>query len=97
MQCQNERSQHKNKANALKVLKARLYKLKKEEEDKKKEKIEQSKKEIAWGNQIRSYIMHPYSLVKDHRTGIETFDVQAVMGGDINNFIEGYLIQKSTS
>jgi len=97
VQCQNERSQHKNKANALKVLKARLYKLKKEEEDKKKEKIERSKKEIAWGNQIRSYIMHPYNLVKDHRTGIETFDVQAVMGGNIDNFIEGYLIQKSTS
>jgi len=97
VQCQNERSQHKNKANALKVLNARLYKLKKEEEDKKKEKIEQSKKEIAWGNQIRSYIMHPYNLVKDHRTGIETFDVQAVMEGNINNFIEGYLIQKSTS
>ena len=97
VQCQNERSQHKNKANALKVLNARLYKLKKEEEEKKKEKIEQSKKEIAWGNQIRSYIMHPYNLVKDHRTGIETFDVQAVMEGNINNFIEGYLIQKSTS
>ncbi len=97
VQCQNERSQHKNKANALKVLNARLYKLKKEEEDKKKEKIEQSKKEIAWGNQIRSYIMHPYNLVKDHRTGIETFDVQAVMEGNINNFIEGYLIQKGTS
>lgn len=97
VQCQNERSQHKNKANALKVLNARLYKLKKEKEDKKKEKIEQSKKEIAWGNQIRSYIMHPYNLVKDHRTGIETFDVRAVMEGNINNFIEGYLIQKGTS
>lgn len=96
VQCQNERSQHKNKANALKVLNARLYKLKKEEEDKKKEKIEQSKKEIAWGNQIRSYIMHPYNLVKDHRTGIETSDVQDVMEGNINNFIEGYLIKKST-
>ena len=97
VQCQNERSQHKNKANALKVLKARLYKRKKEEEEKKREKIEKSKKEIAWGNQIRSYIMHPYNLVKDHRTGIETPDVQTIMEGNIDNFIEGYLIQRSTS
>lgn len=93
-QCQNERSQHKNKANALKVLKSRLYKLKKEEEEKKREKIEESKKEIAWGSQIRSYVMHPYNLVKDHRTGLETGDVQSVMEGNIDNFIEKYLIQK---
>jgi peptide chain release factor 2 len=94
VQCQNERSQHKNKANAMKFLKAKLYKLKKEEEKKKREKIEQSKKDISWGNQIRSYVMHPYNLVKDHRTDLETGDVQSVMEGNIDKFIESYLIQK---
>ena len=92
VQCQNERSQHKNKANALKVLKSRLYKLKKEEEDKEREKFEKTKKEIGWGSQIRSYIMHPYNMVKDHRTGTETSDVQSVMNGDIDKFIEDFLI-----
>ena len=94
VQCQNERSQHKNKANAMKFLKAKLYKLKKEEEKKKREKIEKSKKDISWGNQIRSYVMHPYNLVKDHRTDLETGDVQSVMEGNIDKFIESYLIQK---
>ena len=92
VQCQNERSQHKNKANALKVLKSRLYKLRKEEEEKEKKKLEKTKKEIAWGSQIRSYIMHPYNLVKDHRTGTETSDVQSVMNGSIDKFIEDFLI-----
>ncbi len=96
VQCQNERSQHKNKANAMKFLKAKLYKLKKEEEKKKREKIEQSKKDISWGNQIRSYVMHPYNLVKDHRTDFETGDVQSVMEGNIDKFIESYLIQKES-
>ncbi len=92
VQCQNDRSQHKNKANALKFLKARLYQ--KQLEDKKKEmkEIEEGKKDIAWGSQIRSYVFHPYNMVKDHRTNVETSNVQNVMDGDIDEFIESYLV-----
>lgn len=96
VQCQNERSQHKNKANALKVLKARLYQLKREEEIEKKGEIEKTKKKIEWGSQIRSYVMHPYNMVKDHRTEVETGDVQSVMDGNIDMFIEKYLIQQGS-
>ena len=89
--CQNERSQYKNKVWALKVLKARLYQRQLEEERKKlKEKYGQ-KLEIAWGSQIRSYVFHPYSMVKDHRTNIEEHNVSAVMDGEIDSFIEGFL------
>lgn len=91
VQCQNERSQHKNKATALKVLKSRLYEHQKAEQDKEKQKIEESKKNISWGNQIRSYIFQPYNLVKDHRTKYEMGNVQAVMDGRIDPFIEEYL------
>jgi peptide chain release factor 2 len=94
VQCQNERSQHKNKANAMKILAARLYKLKEDEQRKKQQKMEEQKKDIAWGSQIRSYIFHPYNLVKDHRTGYETSNTQAVMDGNIEQFIKEYLIQK---
>ncbi|RKY83336.1 peptide chain release factor 2, partial [candidate division KSB1 bacterium] len=87
VQCQNERSQFKNKSNALKILKARLYQLKKEEKKKEKIALEETKKEISWGNQIRSYTMHPYYLVKDHRTKVETTNVQSVMEGNIDIFI----------
>lgn len=92
VQCQNDRSQHKNKASALKFLKARLFQ--KQLEDKKKEMqdIEEGKKDIAWGSQIRSYVFHPYNMVKDHRTNIETSNVQNVMDGDIDDFIEAYLV-----
>ena len=91
VQCQNERSQHKNKAAAMKVLKARLYQFQcKEAEDERKKKYGE-KKEIAWGSQIRSYVMHPYSMVKDHRTKHETSNVQAVMDGSIDDFMEVYL------
>ncbi|AEH51121.1 peptide chain release factor 2 [Pseudothermotoga thermarum] len=89
--CQSERSQHQNKAQALKMLKARLYQL---EMLKRKEKIEELQgelKEIAWGNQIRSYILHPYKLVKDHRTEVETGDAEAVLDGEIDLFIEAEL------
>ncbi len=96
VQCQNERSQHKNRANALKVLKARLYQQRQEEELKEREKMEESKKDIAWGSQIRSYVMHPYNMVKDHRTGIETSNVQAVMEGDLDEFIQGFLLRKKS-
>jgi peptide chain release factor 2 len=91
VQCQNERSQHKNKAFAMKVLKARLYELRKKEfDDKQQEKIGE-KKEISWGNQIRSYIFQPYTLVKDHRTGEETGNIENVFDGGIDRFIYAYL------
>jgi peptide chain release factor 2 len=93
VQCQNERSQLKNKGTALKVLTARVYKHFKEEEDKKLQEVEKSKKSIDFGSQIRSYVFHPYNLVKDHRTNCETGNVQAVMDGDIDSFIKAYLTQ----
>ena len=91
VQCQNERSQHKNKSMALKVLKARVYQKKQQEEEEERKKQYGEKKEIAWGSQIRSYVFHPYSMVKDHRTNYETSNVHAVMDGEINDFIEAYL------
>ncbi|MFT7694062.1 MAG: peptide chain release factor 2 [Candidatus Latescibacterota bacterium] len=94
VQCQNERSQFKNKATALKVLTARVYKHFKEEEDKKSQEVESSKKSIDFGSQIRSYVFHPYNLVKDHRTRHETGNVQAVMDGDIDSFIKAFLTQE---
>lgn len=93
VQCQNERSQLKNKATALKVLKARLYQHYKAEEEKKMEAVESTKKSIDFGSQIRSYVFHPYSMVKDHRTDHETGNVQAVMDGDIELFIKAFLTQ----
>ncbi|MFH1686203.1 MAG: peptide chain release factor 2 [bacterium] len=89
--CQTERSQHKNKDSAFRVLKARLYQLQREEEQAKMAKYDESKKKIEWGSQIRSYVFHPYNMVKDHRTSVETGNVGAVMDGDIDQFIEGYL------
>jgi peptide chain release factor 2 len=95
VQCQSERSQFRNKENALKVLKSRLYQHYKEEEEARQEKLESQKKKIEWGSQIRSYVFHPYNLVKDHRTAVETSNVQAVMDGEIDQFIQGYLSSKS--
>lgn len=95
VQCQNERSQHKNKATAIKVLKARLYELKIEERKKELEAEYAKKQKIEWGSQIRSYVMHPYSMVKDHRTDHETSNVNAVMDGSIGDFIEEYLKWKA--
>ena len=92
VQCQSERSQYRNKEFAMKILLSRIYQKKKEEEQKKMSKIEDSKNEIAWGHQIRSYVLHPYNLVKDHRTGMETSDTQAVLDGDITEFIQNYLL-----
>lgn len=89
--CQSERSQHRNKDAAFTVLKSRLYQLKKEEEAAKMAKFAETKKKIEWGSQIRSYVFHPYNMVKDHRTSTETGNVQAVMDGDIDRFIEAYL------
>lgn len=94
VQCQSERSQHRNKENALKVMKSRLYQFYKEKEEKKQEKIESQKKKIEWGSQIRSYVFHPYNMVKDHRTNAETGNAQAVMDGEIDEFIQAFLSQK---
>jgi peptide chain release factor 2 len=94
VQCQSERSQFRNKENALKVLKSRLYQLYKEQEEKKQEKLESQKKKIEWGSQIRSYVFQPYTMVKDHRTDVETSNVQAVMDGEIDEFIQAYLSSK---
>lgn len=91
VQCQNERSQHKNRATAMKVLRARLYEEKKREEEEKLKSITQEKRDIAWGSQIRSYVLQPYRLIKDHRTGLEAGNVDAVLDGGIDEFIEAYL------
>ena len=90
--CQNERSQHKNRDAAMKMLKARLYQRHLEEEAKKRAELEESKSEIGWGNQIRSYVFHPYKMVKDLRTGVETSNVDQVMDGDIHEFISEFLL-----
>jgi len=92
VQCQNERSQHKNKATALKILKARLYEKEMKEREEKLEMLHHSKKEIAWGSQIRSYVMHPYRMVKDHRTNKVIHDVDRVMDGDLDEFMKAYLM-----
>jgi len=91
VQCQNERSQHKNKSFAMKVLKARLYERYKAEQDEKKQEMIGEKKEISWGNQIRSYVFQPYTMVKDHRTAEETGSIDYVLDGDIDRFIYAYL------
>ncbi len=90
--CQNERSQHKNKAQALKVLKSRLYQQELEKEKAAHQELEDTKLDIGWGSQIRSYVFHPYNMVKDHRTKEETGNVQAVMDGGIDRFIRAYLL-----
>ncbi len=90
-QCQNERSQHKNKDVCMKVLRARLYEIEVEKKKSESQSIEDSKLEISWGNQIRSYVLQPYRLVKDHRTKIEVGDVDRVLNGDLEVFIKGFL------
>jgi len=95
VQCQNERSQFKNKAGAMKILRARLYQHYKEERDKERSEIEKTKKDISWGNQIRSYVFQPYTLVKDHRTKHETGNIQAVMDGDIDEFLHQFLVMNT--
>ncbi len=91
VQCQSERSQHKNKATALKVMKAKLYELEEEKKAKERESAGGEKKEIGWGSQIRSYVLHPYKMVKDLRTRYESGNVDAVLDGDIQGFIDEYL------
>lgn len=89
--CQNERSQYQNRITALKILKSKLYELERRKKMEEIEKLKGEKREIAWGNQIRSYVFHPYTLVKDHRTGFEVTNALKVMDGDIDPFIDAYL------
>lgn len=91
VQCQNERSQLKNRETAMKILKSRIYKKIEDEKNLERQKIENTKSEIGWGNQIRSYVFHPYQMVKDHRTNFEVGNSSGVMDGNINGFIEAYL------
>ncbi len=91
VQCQNERSQIKNKAMAMKILKSRIYEKKLDEEKKKLSEIESAKKDITWGSQIRSYVLHPYKMVKDHRTGFTSSQADKVLDGDLDGYIKAYL------
>ena len=94
--CQNERSQHRNRDSAMKVLKARLYDLKLKEQQAELERISGEKKDIAFGNQIRSYVLHPYQMVKDHRTKEQVGDVNRILDGDLDQFIQAYLKKKAS-
>ena len=95
VQCQNERSQHTNRLVAMNMLKAKLMQLKEEEQKEKIEDLQKGYSQIGWGSQIRSYVFHPYNMVKDHRTNVEVGDVSKVMDGDIDQFINEYLIQST--
>jgi peptide chain release factor 2 len=92
VQCQQEKSQHRNKEMALKVLKARLYQYEQRKQDEKIQELHDSKDDIAWGSQIRSYVLHPYQLVKDHRINLEVGNVSSVLDGELDPFIEGVLL-----
>jgi len=94
VQCQNERSQHKNKAVAMKMIQAKLFREREKEREEELKDFQGGKSDIAWGHQIRSYILHPYSLVKDHRTGLEKGNINAVLDGEIDEFIETFLRSK---
>jgi len=94
VQCQNERSQHKNKKMAMKILGSRLLEMQEEAQAEKLHELRSNHKEIAWGSQIRSYVFHPYNMIKDHRTGVEEGNVKKVMDGNLSVFIEGYLKEK---
>ncbi|WP_157627875.1 peptide chain release factor 2 [Thermodesulfatator autotrophicus] len=97
VQCQNERSQHRNKAIAMAILKARLYELERRKKEEERQKLYGEKKEIAWGSQIRSYVLQPYRLIKDHRTGVEVGNVEAVLDGDIDQFIRAYHLKMANT
>ena len=94
VQCQQERSQHRNKDMAMSVLKSRLYQLEKQKQDDKMQEMHDNKEEIAWGSQIRSYVLHPYQMIKDHRINLETGNVSSVLDGAIDPFIEGVLLAR---
>lgn len=93
--CQNERSQRQNKETAMKILRARLYELEREKQREKMDELNSTKKEIGWGSQIRSYVLHPYRMIKDHRTDFETGNVDPVLDGDLSEFIKSYLLYSS--
>ncbi len=95
--CQSERSQTQNKTNAMKLLKAKLYQKELEKQEAEFDEIEKGKMKIEWGSQIRSYVFHPYNMVKDHRTNVETSDTQGVMDGDLNEFIKAFLLKFSSN
>ena len=95
VQCQNERSQIKNKSSAMKVLKSRIYDQEMQKQEEEKKELAKKKKKIEWGSQIRSYVLHPYQMVKDLRTGVETGNVDAVLDGDLEKFIEAFLLQET--
>jgi peptide chain release factor 2 len=95
VQCQDDRSQHRNKDLAMKILKARLYQLEQDKKAAEVKKMHDNKKDIAWGSQIRSYTLQPYRLIKDHRTGFESGNVDAVLDGDISGFIKAYLLDQA--
>jgi peptide chain release factor 2 len=97
VQSQQERSQHRNRDLAMKVLKARLYQHEKQKQEDKLQQIHDSKQDIAWGSQIRSYVLHPYQMVKDHRIGLDVGNVTAVLDGELDPFIEGVLMSKKSS
>lgn len=97
VECQQERSQHQNREKALQMLRSRLYQLELQKREEERAKIESTKKKIEWGSQIRNYVLHPYKLVKDLRTGVETSDVQAVLDGELDDFIKAYLLQESNT
>jgi peptide chain release factor 2 len=92
--CQVERSQLGNRERAMQMLKSRLYQMEVERRNEEKAKVESSKKRIDFGSQIRNYVLHPYKLVKDNRSGVETSDTQAVLDGDLMEFIKGYLLMQ---
>jgi peptide chain release factor 2 len=94
--CQNERSQHKNRAQAMKVLKSRLFDLKTKEQQARLEQLGGEKRDIAFGSQIRSYVLQPYQMIKDHRTKLQRGDVDKVLDGDLDEFIKVYLMQKAS-
>lgn len=96
VQCQQEKSQHRNKEMAMKVLKARLYQDEKRKQDEKHREIHEGKNEIAWGSQIRSYVLHPYQMVKDHRINLDIGNVKDVLDGGLDPFIEGVLLSTKT-
>ena len=95
-QCQNERSQLQNRMGAMKILKARLFEVEQQKKEAEFNAIVGEKKEIAWGSQIRSYVFQPYQMVKDHRTNYEVGNIQSVMDGELDEFIEAYLKMKMT-
>ena len=94
VECQQERSQHQNREKALQMLKSRLYQLEIEKRNLERDKVESTKKRIDFGSQIRNYVLHPYKLIKDARTGVERTDVQAVLDGDLNDYIKAFLMQE---